>query len=250
MQENPVKSILISQPEPEAGKSPFYDLAKKYKLKVDFRPFIQVDGIEARDFRKFRIAIGDYKFVIFTSKHSIDHYFRLCEEMRVIIDPETKYYVISESIGVYMQKYTPLRKRKVFYGTGNLLDLASLMSKNVGGHYLMPISEVSQKDFVSKMDSIGITVKEAIMYNTVASDLSDLAQIKYDILIFYSPWGIKSMFENFPDFVQGNTRIAVFGEATKQATIDSGLIPNIIVPQPGIPSMTMAIEEYIKKVNK
>ena len=114
----------------------------------------------------------------------------------------------------------------------------------------MPISEVSQKDFVSKMDSIGITVKEAIMYNTVASDLSDLAQIKYDILIFYSPWGIKSMFENFPDFVQGNTRIAVFGEATKQATIDSGLIPNIIVPQPGIPSMTMAIEEYIKKVNK
>ena len=246
-----VKSILISQPKPETEKSPYFDLAKKYNLKIDFRPFIQVEGISAKDFRKARITPTDFNAVIFTSRNSIDHFFRICDELRIKMSQDTKYFCVSEAIALYLQKYTQYRKRKVFFGSGDIKDLFKLILKHKeGSKFLLPCSDIHKKDLPAFLKKNKLDYAEAIIYKTVASDLSDLEEIFYDMIVFFSPSGIQSLFHNFPDFKQNNTRIAAFGPATSKAVVDAGLKLDLRAPIPGAPSMTMAIEKYLNKHNK
>jgi len=243
-----IKSILFSQPKPDSEKSPFYALARKYGLKVDFRPFIQVEAVSAKDFRKSRLQTTDYKSVVFNSRNAIDHYFRICEELRVEVPVDTRYFCISENVGVYIQKYVTLRKRKIYFGHGKLTDLFPMMSRFKSEPFLLPCSDVMEGDWVQEAAAMGIDLHPAIMFRTVSSDLSDLSDIKYDLLVFFSPLGIKSFFENFPDFVQGNTRIGGFGARTHAAISERGLRLDIAAPSQEFPSMAVAIDEYIKKV--
>lgn len=245
-----VKSILITQPKPETDKSPYFDLAKKYNLKVDFRPFIHVEGIPAKDFRKDRINPLDFTAVIFTSRNAIDNYFRVCEEMRLEVPAEMKYFCVSESTALYLQKYVQYRKRKIFFGKQTSNDLIDVLKKHKEERFLFPCSDVHKEDIPVFLAQNKYDFAEAVLYRTVCSDLSDLAEVNYDMIAFFSPSGIKSLFLNFPDFKQNNTRIAAFGPTTTKAVLDAGLRLDVQAPMPQAPSMTMAIEEYIKVVNK
>ena len=245
-----VKSILVSQPKPEADKSPYFDLADKYNLKIDFKPFIHVEGVPAQEFRKERIALLDYTGVIFTSRNAVDHYFRICEEMRVTVPDSMKYFCISESTAYYLQKYVVYRKRKIFHGKHTFADLIGVIKKHKDENFLLPSSDILKPVIPKLLEENKIKYARAMLYRTVCSDLSEFADVKYDILVFYSPSGIKSLVKNFPDFEQNETRIAAFGPTTSKAVADHGLTLNIQAPSKNAPSMTMAIEQYIKKVNK
>lgn len=245
-----VKSILVSQPKPEGDKSPYFDLAKKFGLKIDFRPFIHVEGEPVQEFRKERVNILEHTAVIFTSRNAVDHFFRLAADMRLTIPDSMKYFCISESTAYYLQKYVIYRKRKIFFGKSTFGDLIDLIKKHKNEKYLLPSSDILKDEVPELLDKNNVKYTRATFYRTVCSDLSDLADIKYDMLVFFSPSGIKSLFMNFPDFKQDNTRIACFGPTTTSAVVEHGLIPNIPAPTPNSPSMTMAIENYIKKVNK
>jgi len=232
-----VKSILVTQPRPESEKSPYYDLAKKYSLKIDFRPFIHIEGIPAKDFRKDRINIPDHTAVILTSRHAADHFFRICNEMRITNMEELKYFCISESTAFYLQKYITFRKRKIFAGKQNIKK----------EKFLLPCSDIAKQEIADALSAQSIMFSKATIYKTVCSDLSDLADVKYDMLVFFSPAGVTSLFKNFPDFVQNTTLIAAFGSQTSQAVIEAGLRLDIQAPVPEAPSMTMSIENYLKK---
>lgn len=245
-----IKKILVSQPEPENGKSPYYDLAMKNNLKIDFRSFIHVESINAKEFRKTRVNISDHTAVIFTSRIAIDHFFRICDEMRVAIQDSMKYFCTSESTAYYLQKYIVYRKRKIFFGKHKLAELMDLINKHKNEKFLVPVSDHHKKDISKILDKNKINYTKAVIYRTVCSDLSDLINVNYDILVFYSPSGIKSLFENFPDFKQNHTKIASFGPTTAKAARDAGLKVNIIAPNPEAPSMTMALEQYIVNYNK
>lgn len=245
-----VKSILVTQPKPETEKSPYFDLAKKYNLKIDFRPFIHVEGIPAQEFRKQKINILDYTAVVLTSKHAADHFFRMCIEMRVTDVKRFKYFCISESTAYYLQKYVQFRKRKIFFGKQTINDLMDLIKKHRKEKFLVPCSDIHKQEIADTLSENEIDFAKAVIYKTVCSDLSDLAKVNYDMLVFFSPSGITSLFKNFPKFKQNNTRIAAFGAATLQAVADTGLISEIKAPVPEAPSMTMAIEQYVKKMNK
>ncbi|NND76671.1 MAG: uroporphyrinogen-III synthase [Flavobacteriales bacterium] len=245
-----VKSILISQPKPTSDRSPYFELAKKYKLKIDFRPFIHVEGIEAREFRKQRIQILDHTAVIFTSRHAVDHYFRLCEETRVSVPDSMKYFCISEAIAYYLQKYIVYRKRKIFHGKQTFADLMDLIKKHKQETFLLPCSDISKPSIPQMLDEADIKYTQSIFYRTVASDLSDLSDVNYDMLVFFSPSGIRSLKENFPKFKQNLTRIAAFGTSTAKAVEDAGLKIDVHAPLPNYPSMSMAIEQYVKASNK
>ncbi len=245
-----VKSILVTQPKPETDKSPFYDLAKKYNLKIDFRSFIHVEGIPAKEFRKEKLNPLDFTAVIFTSRNAIDHYFRICEEMRIEVPAEMKYYCITEAVALYLQKYVQYRKRKIFIGKQSSMDLMELLKKHKEEKFFYPCTDVHKEDIPVFLAENGFDYSEAVIYRTVCSDLSDLANVNYDMIAFFSPSGIKSLFQNFPDFKQNNTRIATFGPTTAKAVIDSNLVINVQAPSPKAPSMTMAIEEYVKEANK
>jgi len=245
-----VKSILVSQPEPQTAKSPYFELAEKNGLKIDFRPFIQVEGVPAKEFRQTRIQILDHTAVIFTSRTAIDHYFRIAQELRLTIPDTMKYFCISEATAFYLQKYIVYRKRKIFYADGKFSDLVSVMKKHANERFLVPLSDIHKQEIPTLMDKEGYKYTKAILYRTVSADLSDLADIKYDILVFFSPSGIKSLYQNFPGFEQNSTRIACFGPSTAKAVRDAGLRLDIEAPTAQAPSMTMALEQYIKKVNK
>ncbi|NOR75349.1 MAG: uroporphyrinogen-III synthase [Draconibacterium sp.] len=245
-----VKSILVSQPEPSTAKSPYFDLADKSNLKIDFRPFIQIEGITAKEFRQTRIQIMEHSAVIFTSRTAVDHFFRISEEMRLTVPDSMKYFCISEATAFYLQKYIVYRKRKIFYANGRFTDLAVVMKKHKDENFLLPLSDIHKQDIPNILEKEGYKYSKAILYRTVSSDLSDLSEIKYDVLVFFSPSGIKSLFQNFPDFVQENTRIASFGPATAKAVVDAGLRLDIQAPTAQAPSMTMALEQYIKKSSK
>jgi len=246
---NPVKSLLISQPKPEE-KSPYYDLEQKWGLKIDWRPFIQVAPLPEKDFRKHRVNLGEYPCVIFSSKGAVDNFFRLAEETRARISQDTRYFCLTEAIANYLQKFILYRKRKVFVGKRVSEDLAHYFTKYKNERFLLPCSNVGSTEIVSYLDKMGINHTEVIMYTTVSADLSDLSDVYYDVLAFFSPQGIESLFENFPDFKQNNTRIAVFGNATCKAAEDKGLYVNIKAPTPVAPSMTKALEDYISKANQ
>ncbi len=245
-----IKKILVSQPEPSNGKSPYFDLAIKNNLKIDFRPFIHIEGVSVKEFRQERINILDHSAVIFTSKTAIDHFFRISEDMRVNIPDLMKYFCVSESIAHYLQKYIVYRKRKIFYGKGKFEDLMGLILKNKDENFLCPLSDMHKTEIPKMLDKGKITYTKAILYRTVCSDLSDLATQDYDILVFFSPTGIKSLLHNFPDFKQNNTHIASFGPTTAEAVKNAGFKLHVQAPNPKAPSMTMALEQFIVEYNK
>jgi uroporphyrinogen-III synthase len=244
-----VKSILVSQPKPTDEKNPYSILAEKYKLKIDFRPFIQVEPVTFKEFRKQKIDILNHTAVIFTSRNAVDHFFKLCAESKIEIPPDMKYFCISEQTSNYLQKYIVIRKRKIFTGSRTANDLIEILKKHKNEKYVFPCSNIRKDDIPEFLQNNGYTFTEAIIYKTVASDLSDLADVNYDIIAFFSPSGINSLFVNFPDFVQNNTRIAAFGPTTAKAVRDAGLRLDIEAPLPNAPSMTGALELYIKKAN-
>ncbi len=245
-----VKSILITQPKPETDKNPYFELAKKYNLKIDFRPFIHVEGVSGKDFRKEKISFSDYTAVIFTSRNAIDHYFRVAEEMRFEVPIDMKYYCVSESTALYLQKYIQYRKRKIFFGKQTSAELTDVLKKHKAEKFLFPCSDVHKEDIPVFLSQNGFNFIEAVIYKTVCSDLSDLRDVNYDVIAFFSPSGIKSLYLNFPEFKQNNTRIAAFGPTTHRAVLDAGLKLDIQAPMPKSPSMTMALEDYIKSANK
>lgn len=244
-----VRSILVTQEAPTDPNSPYYKLAEKYNLKIDFRPFIQVEPLSVKEFRKQKVDILSHTAIIFTSRHAVDHFFHICRELKIEMPPEMKYFCISDQTSNYLQKYIVIRKRKIFTGLKTVEDLFEILKKHKNEKFLFPCSDIRKNDIPDFLRQNGFNFTEAVMYQTVASDLSDLKNVYYDILAFFSPSGITSLFTNFPDFKQNNTRIAAFGSATAKAVRDAGLILDIEAPQPNAPSMTGAIELYIKQVN-
>jgi len=241
---------LVSQPEPQNDKSPFLELATRYNLKIDFKPFIQIEGVPAKEVRKQKIDFQAISAVIFTSRTAIDHFFRISEEMRVTIPETMKYFCISEAIAFYLQKYIVYRKRKIFYGDGTFKDLMSDILKHREEQFLLPLSDIHKPEIPKALDKDKIKYTKAILYKTVSSNLSEVSLLNYDIIVFYSPSGITSLFQNFPEFKQNEMKIASFGPTTAKAVKDSGLRLDIQSPTSEHPSMTMALEHFIKKFNK
>lgn len=245
----PVRTILVSQPKPE--RSPYFELEKKYGLQIDWRPFIHVEGVSGKDFRKTRIKPSEFSAIVLTSKNAVDHFFRVCEELRIKVSSDTKYFCLTEAIANYLQKFIVYRKRKVFVGKRTIQDLAPALKKHKAKEkFLLPCSNLGAKQVSGFLDKNDFNWQDAMMYCTVSSDLSDLSDVTYDVLVFFSPLGIKSLYENFPDFKQNETRLAIFGNSTSKAVEDRGLTINIKAPAPESPSMTMALERYLQQSNK
>ncbi len=242
-----LKTILISQPEPTNENSPYTRLKEKHNLKIDFRPFIHIEGVDAKEVRKQKIDFAEYTSVILTSRNSVDHFFRLAEEMRFKVSDSTKYFCQSEAVAFYLQKYVVYRKRKIYVGQKSLTDLESVFKKFGDEKFLLPSSDVLKPATPNFLNSLGINWTRAQLYKTVVSDLSDLRDVYYDVLVFFSPSGIESLLQNFPDFEQNDTRIAVYGNTTVKAADKAKLRIDIKAPTEETPSMTMAIEKYIAK---
>tara|TARA_Y100000589_G_scaffold90772_1_gene85415 strand:- start:50725 stop:51477 length:753 start_codon:yes stop_codon:yes gene_type:complete len=245
-----LKTILVSQPKPEGKKSPYFDLAKKYNLQIDFRSFIQVEGIKAQEFRKQKIDLKNHTAVILTSKTAVDHYFRISQEMRFQVPDAMKYFCISEAVAYYLQKYVAYRKRKIFFGKQTIVDLVDVLKKHRNNQFLLPCTDILRDTIPSTLEANDFSFTKAVIYKTVASDLSDLENVYYDMLVFYSPGGIESLLKNFPNFKQNKTIIAAFGPTTANAIVKNKLRLDLHAPQPNAPSMTGAIENYVKEILK
>src|ERR1035437_6993199 len=245
-----IKKILVSQPEPLNPKSPYFELARKYNLKVDFKPFNQVEGISSKDFRQQKINILDFTAVIFTSKTGIDHFFRICNELRTVVPDTMKYFCITENVAFYLQKYIVYRKRKIFHGKAKFQDLIDVIIKHREDNFFVPLSEPHNAEIPESLDKNSIKYTIGTLYKTISTDFSNLTEFDYDILVFYSPSGIKSLKENFPGFVQGDIKIAAFGPTTACAVESEGLRLDINAPNPKAPSMTMALDDFLKDYNK
>lgn len=245
-----VRTILVSQPEPKIENSPYFDLQEKQKVKIDFRPFIHVEGVPAKDVRQQKVDLAQYTAIILTSRNSVDHFFRVADEMRYKVPDSLKYFCQSEAVAFYLQKYVVYRKRKIYVGKRNFEDMSPLIKKYKDENFLLPTTDKLKDEVPEILNGLNIKWKEAVFYKTVISDLTDLADVYYDILVFFSPSGIESLFHNFPDFKQNNTRIAVFGNTTAKAVEEHNLKVDIMAPTSETPSMTMALEKYIEKVNR
>ncbi|NBS18456.1 MAG: uroporphyrinogen-III synthase [Flavobacteriia bacterium] len=244
-----LKTILVSQPEPASEKSPYSRLQEKHKLKIDFRPFIHVEGLSAKEVRLQKIDFSGFENVILTSRNAVDHFFRIAKDMRYKVPDTTKYFCQSEAVAYYLQKYVVYRKRKIYVGDKNIQDLEAVFKKFQNEKFLLPSSDILKPSIPDCLNKMGIDWTRAPLYKTVVSDLSDLRDVYYDVLVFFSPSGIESLFKNFPDFEQNNTKIAVYGNATILAADKAKLRIDIKAPTPEIPSMTMAIEKYINDNN-
>ncbi len=244
-----VKSILVSQPKPGDENSPYLKLSEKYNLKIDFKPFIQIEPVDLKEFRQQKVDILSHSAVIFTSRNAVDHFFRLALESKVEVPTDMKYFCISEQTANYLQKYIVIRKRKIFTGERTANELLEVLKKHKEEKYIFPCSNIRKNDIPEFLEQNEYTYSEAIMYKTVASDLSDLSDIKYDIIAFFSPSGINSLFVNFPEFKQNNTRIAAFGPTTALAVRNADLVLDIEAPLPNAPSMTGALELYVRRAN-
>ena len=249
IKKNKVASILISQPRPESGKSPYFTIEEKYNVKVDFRKFIQIDPVDFKDFRKTKIDILSHTAIIVTSRNAVDHFFRICKEAKIEMPADMKYFCVTEQTANYLQKYITVRKRKVFTGTRSSKELIDVIKKHPKEKFLYPCSEIRNGSIPAFLLENEYEYSEAVMYQTVSSDLSDLEKLNFDVIAFFSPSGVTSLFDNFPNFSQGNTRIAAFGPTTAKAVVDAGLELDIEAPMPNAPSMTGALELYIKSVN-
>jgi uroporphyrinogen-III synthase len=245
-----IRKILVSQPEPSEAKSPYYDLAKKYNLKIDFKPFVQIEGVSIKDFRQQKINILDFTAVIFTSKTGIDHFFRICNDMRIVVPDTMKYFCITENVAFYLQKYIVYRKRKIFHGKAKFQDLIDVIVKHREDNFFVPLSVPHNAEIPDLLDKNNIKYTIGTLYKTISSNFSNLKDFDYDILVFYSPSGIKSLKENFPDFVQGDIKIAAFGPTTACAVEHEGLRLDINAPNPKAPSMTMALDFFLKEFNR
>ncbi len=245
-----VRTILVSQPEPKMENSPYLRLIEKEKVKVDFRPFIHVEGLDAKGVRQQKIDLHNYSAIVLTSRNSVDHYFRIAEEMRFKVPDTMKYFCQSEAVAFYLQKYVVYRKRKIYVGKRDFNELLPLFKKYRDEAFLLPSSDALKAEIPETLNKANIKWTRGIFYKTVISDLSDLRNVYYDILVFFSPSGIESLLKNFPDFKQNDTRIAVFGDSTIIAATEAGLRIDIKAPTPETPSMTMALQKYITSVNK
>ena len=245
-----VKSVLVSQPAPTIENSPYISLKKKRKVKIDFVPFIHVEGVTAREVRRQKIDLSKFSAIILTSRNAVDHFFRVAEEMRFPIPNALKYFCLSEAVAFYLQKYVVYRKRKIYVGGRTFNDLTEQISKYSEENYLIPCANVLSPAIPTKLDELGVRWTQGTFYKTEISDLSHLKDVYYDILVFFSPSGIESLIHNFPDFKQNNTRIAVFGKTTVKAAENAGLRIDISAPSPKFPSMSKALDMYIEKANK
>jgi uroporphyrinogen-III synthase len=248
-----IKKILISQPKPSSEKSPYYDLEKDYGVECVFRPFFKVEGLTAKEFRQQKINLLDYSAVVFTSRHAIDNFFQLAKDLRVTIPEDMKYFCVIETIALYIQKYVQYRKRKVFYGTtGKINDLIPLMAKHKVEKYLIPMSDVHNDDVKNMMDEKKLNHKECVMYRTVTNDFTEEEKrdFDYDMLIFFSPTGVKALKKNFPDFQQGDIKIGAFGPSTAKTVADENLRLDIEAPSKDHPSMSSAMKAYLKEQAK
>ncbi len=244
-----VKSILVTLPEPESKNSPYQDLVEKYDVKVDFREFIDVKGLDHREFRKQKVDILAHTAIIFTSRNAVDHFFRLCDELRIEVPLDMKYFCISEQTANYLQKYITIRKRKIFFGKRTAADLEPFILKHKTEKFLFPCSDIRNDAIPSIMRKHKLQLTEAIIYETCPADLSDLTEVFYDIICFFSPSGVNSLMHNFPNWQQNHTRLAAFGPTTAKAITDLELILDIEAPLPNAPSMVGALELYIKQAN-
>lgn len=242
-----VKKILVSQPKPSSDKSPYFDIAQRYGVEVVFRPFIKVEGLSAREFRQQKINIADFTAVIFTAKTAIDHFFRLCEEMRITIPDTMKYFCTTETIALYLQKYIIYRKRKIFHGNGRLEDLLPSLTKHNKEKLLYAVSDVHNDSVANVLDTNGIPYTKAVMYRTVSNDFAPDEAFDYDMLLFFSPAGIDSLMKNFPDFKQDEVKIGCFGASTAKAVENAGLRLDLQAPTPQSPSITAALDSYLKE---
>lgn len=246
-----IKKILVSQPKPVTEKSPYFDIIEKYNVKIDFRPFIKVEPIPAKEFRTQRINILEHTAIIFNARHGIDHFFHLCEELRVTIPESMKYFCVSETVALYLQKYIQYRKRKIFFTqTGKFADLAAILNKHTDEKYLYITSDIRNEETMSVLENAKINFNQAIMYRTVSTKISEEELQDYDMLVFFSPAGIKSLLENAPNMQQGDRVIASYGSTTAQAVNEAGLRLDLEAPSPGVPSMTMALENFLKEQKK
>lgn len=246
-----IKKLLVSQPKPSSEKSPYYSIAEKYGVEIDFHPFIKVESVSVKDFRQQRINILDFTAVIFTARTAVDHFFNLCEELRITVPESMKYFCKTEAIAVYLQKYIVYRKRKIFFGAnGKNEELIPLVSKHAKENYLMVVSDVHNDELANLLDKKGVKYQKAIMYRTVSNEFSKDEAFDYDMLLFFSPSGISSLLKNFPDFKQDDIRIGCFGPTTAKAVLDAGLRLDVQAPTPEAPSMTAALENYLKEEQK
>jgi uroporphyrinogen-III synthase len=246
-----IKKILVSQPKPTSEKSPYFDISEKYNLKIDFRPFIKVESLSAKEFRAQKINVLDYTAVIFNARHGIDHFFRICEELRINVPETMKYFCVSETVAVYLQRYIHFRKRKVFYGaTSKFNELVTIINKHPEEKFLMVTSDVQNEETSAALVNSKVEVDKAVMYRTVSNDFQLGEEFNYDMLIFFSPVGVSSLLKNFPNFEQGDIQIACFGATSAQAVIEAGLRLDLEAPHPGAPSMTMALDLFLKEQQK
>ncbi|HLN55814.1 MAG TPA: uroporphyrinogen-III synthase [Bacteroidales bacterium] len=245
-----IRKILVSQPDPQNPKSPYQELAKKYNLRIDFKPFVEIEGLAAKDFRMQKINILDFTAVIFTSKTGIDHFFRICNEMRLVVPDTMKYFCITENVAFYLQKYIVYRKRKIFHGNARFQDLIDIIAKHKEDNFFVPLSEPHNAEIPDLLDKNGIKYTVGVLYRTISTHFNNMDDFDYDIIVFYSPSGIKSLKENFPDFKQGDIKIAAFGPTTASAVESEGLRLDIHAPNAKAPSMTMALDEFLKEHNK
>ena len=243
-----IKKILVSQPKPTSEKSPYFDIAREFGVELVFRPFIKVEGLTAKEFRQQKVSILNYTAIVFTSRHAIDNFFKLSKELRITIPEDMKYFCVTETIALYIQKYVQYRKRKVFYGTtGKIVDLVPLMVKHKTEKFLVPMSDVHNNSVTELLDAKKLEHKECVMYRTVSDDFTpeEVEQFDYDMLMFFSPAGLNALTKNFPDFEQGDIRIAAFGPATAKEVTDRGLRLDLKAPTPEFPSMTGALKDYL-----
>jgi uroporphyrinogen-III synthase len=246
-----IKNLLVSQPRPSSDKSPYFDLADKYGLKIDFRPFIKINPVSAKEFRQQKISILDHSAVIFTSRTAITHFFRICEEMRLTVPETMKYFCTSEQVALYLQKYIVYRKRKIFHAiNGKLDELVVLIQKHASETFIIPVSDVHKEDLLVKLDEKKVVYTKAVMYCTVSNDFKEDEPFNYDMLVFFSPSGVASLLKNFPDFKQGEMAIATLGPTTAKAVKDAGLRLDVEAPTVKSPSITAAIDLFLKETNK
>ena len=254
-----IKRILVSQPRPKTEKSPYFDLEAKYGVKIDFKPFIRVEPVLAKEFRMQKVSILDYTAVVFTARTAIDHFFRLSEELRIKIPDTMKYFCVSQTVANYLQTYIQYRKRKVFFSaTGKIEDLMVSVNKHLDEKFLVAVADVhdvnsgaaEKEDIISLMEKANADFTKAVMYKTVCSDFTHEPDFNYDMFVFFSPTGIASLFKNFPDFQQGEISIGCLGSTTAKVAKDSGLVVNVEAPTPEAPSMPAALNLYLKEVNK
>lgn len=246
-----IRKVLVSQPKPTSEKSPYFDIIEKYGVEIVFRPFIKVESVSAKEFRQQKVSILDHTAVIFTSRHAIDHFFHLCSELRVTVPEDMKYFCVTETIALYIQKYVQYRKRKVFFGaTGKIDDLLPSMLKHKTEKYFVPMSDVHTDEIKNLLDKSNLQHTEAVMYRTVGNDFAPEEPFDYDMLVFFCPAGIHSLMKNFPNFKQGDIVIASFGPTTAKAVRDAGLRLDLEAPTVQTPSMTAALDMYIKEHNK